>query len=457
MASRAASNRAIRRTGHLLALLLVAGCAHYSPHPLAADPGTLAPPSAEVLEARAAAITRPWLPARSVDLAAPLTPDALAALAVVNNPDLAAARARTGVADAQVFAAGLLPDPGFSLGADKVLSGPDTFLGIAGALGLDLNALRTRAVTREQAVHQARQVRLDLAWAEWQTAGAAKLQAARIEGLTQIVDLSRQSNADAQALLAHTSAAAARGDVSASAAETARIAAYDNAERLRVAEQDLLSARHQLNALIGLPPDTRVALAPTTTPAPPPDAARLFALARDSRLDLAALRAGYAAQEAAVHKAVLDQFPTLGLTINASRDTADNRTLGPAIDFTLPLWNRNRGGIAVERATRETLKAEYDARLFATRADIAGAVAAMALTRRQLDMAWAGLAGLDRQAEAARKAAARGDMPISTAITLEQQARDRRVQMAQAEQALREQDIVLELLTGAPREAWGHE
>ncbi|MFX8453537.1 hypothetical protein ABTL48_21310, partial [Acinetobacter baumannii] len=80
----------------------------------------------------------------TINLAAPLTPQGVAALAVVNNPDLIALRSRAGVAEAQAFAAGLLPDPTFSFGADKVLSGPDTFLNIAGALGLDLNALRKR-------------------------------------------------------------------------------------------------------------------------------------------------------------------------------------------------------------------------------------------------------------------------------------------------------------------------
>lgn len=434
---------------------LVAGCAHYAARPPEDRPALLAAPAAAVLSERAEAIDRPWLAARKVDLAAPLTPDAIAALAVVNNPDLAAQRVRAGVADAQVFAAGLLPDPTFSIGADKILSGPDTFTNIAGVLGLDLNALRTRAVTREQAVAQARQVRLDLAWAEWQTAGAARLQAVRIAWLTRIVDLAGRSDADAQSLLQRTSAAAARGDVAASAAETQRIAAYDAGQRLRTARQDLLSARHQLNALLGLPPETELALAPDETPPGPPDAASLFALASTDRLDLAALRSGYDAQEAAVHKAVLDQFPSLGLTINAARDTTDNRTLGPAIDFTLPLWNRNRGGIAVERATREALKAEYDARLFQTRADIAEAVAAMRLTRQQLDSARSGLDTLSRQAEAASKAAARGDTSAATAMTLEQQARDRREQVAQAKQALREQEIALELLVGAPREAWG--
>ena len=61
-----------------------------------------------------------------------------------------------------------------------------------------------------------------------------------------------------------------------------------------------------------------------------------FEIARANRTDIKALQAGYDSQEAAVRKAILDQFPTLGLTVNASRDTSGNFILGPAIDFTLP-------------------------------------------------------------------------------------------------------------------------
>lgn len=342
--------------------MLTGGCASYAPAPLADSPALLADPVPQILETKASAIERPWLSPTPVDLSAPLTQHGVAALAVVNNPDLIALRARAGVADAQAFAAGLLPDPTFSIGADKVLSGPDTMLNIAGGLGLDLNSLRKRAVTRQQANAQARQVRLDLAWAEWQTAGQARIQVVRIQGLTRIVVLTRESDAVAQAQLARTTRAALRGDVPVGDAEAARLAAYDAADRLRSAERDLQTARQELARLLGLPPDTVLALAPLALPGAPLGADRLFAMARDSRTDLAALRAGYDAQEASVHKAVLDQFPSLNLTVTPNRDSAGNFLIGPTIDFTLPLWNRNRGGIAVERATREALNAEYEAR-----------------------------------------------------------------------------------------------
>lgn len=434
----------------LTVVLLVAGCASYAPAPLA----TLSAPSFDTLTKGAASIDRPWLKPVTIDLSAPLTPDGTAALAVFNNPDLVALRARFGVAEAQVFAAGLLPDPTFSLGADKVVAGPDTVLGIAGALGLDLNALRQRTVTRDLARARMQQVRLDLAWAEWQTAGQAKIQAVRIAGLTRIVASARLFDTSAKDQMERTARAAGRGDVSASAAQAARLASSDASERLRAAERELLTARQELARLLGLPPDTMLAIAQAPLPDLPPSKEQLFLIAQESRSDLAALRAGYAAQEANVHKAILDQFPSLGLTINGSRDTGGNRLIGPAVSFTLPLWNRNRGGIAIEQATRGALKAEYEARLFQTQAELAAAWNGIMLSRRQLEIASAGLGSLERQAAAAEAAAKRGDVSQAAAAALRQVLIDRGMQMAQAELALREQTIALELLSGEPIEGW---
>ena len=136
----------------------------------------------------------------------------------------------------------------------------------------------------------------------------------------------------------------------------------------------------------------------------------LFTIAQTERLDLRALAQGYAVQEAAVHKAVLDQFPTLNLAFTATRDPTNNRLFGPGIGLTLPLWNRNRGGIAVALATRAQLKAEYEARLFQTRADIAAAISSIVIARRQRDELTAQIGALERFASATNRAAKRGDL-----------------------------------------------
>jgi len=432
-----------------------AACAPYAPLPLAPTLPEAAPADLALLQREAAAIQRPWLRPVTIDLAAPLTGDAIAVIAVIGNPDLKALRAQTGVAEAQALAAGLLPDPTFSIGADKVISGPDPFVNIAGALGLDLNALRTRGAVRAGARASAAQARLDLAWSEWQTACLARQQALRVLALTGQIGLLEASTASAQSLLSRTERAAMRGDLAANQLQSARAAAFDAEGRLRTARGDLETARATLSRLLGLPPTQMLSLAPEATGSTPlPDSAALFAQATASRADLAALRAGYDAEEAAVRKAVLDQFPAPGLTLNGSRDTAGNHTLGPALDITLPLWNRGRGGIAVERATREALRAEYTARLQQTRADIADALTGLALARTERAKIREALPGLERYAESAQQAAERGDLSLASAEAAAQALRDREYQDARAEQDEGERMIALELLTGRLRETW---
>ncbi|MBI2801126.1 MAG: TolC family protein [Gammaproteobacteria bacterium] len=433
---------------------LLGACAHYRPLPLDVEPAPLKSPAGAALARAAATIDGPFLAPTSIDLGEPLDANAVAVIAVIANPDLKALRLRAGIADAQAFAAGLLPDPTFSLGVDKVLSGPDQLLNIAGALGLELNALRTRPVELAKARARVKQVRLDLAWAEWQTAGQARLQAVRVAGLERGVGLAAASRDATQVLLERMLRAAGRGDLTADQVHLARLAALDAAERYRNAARELATAHLELTRLLGLPPRQLLQLASAPLPADPPSAEQLLTLAQTGRTDLQALEAGYLAQEAAVRKAVLDQFPALGLTINPSRDSAGNTLLGPAVTFTLPLWNRNRGGIAIEQATREALKSEYEARVFQARAEIAAAINGIELAKRQRADFLRELPAIVRFAAASRDAAKRGDLALATADATEQVLRDKQILLAKSEQDLREQTIALELLTGTRQETW---
>jgi len=429
---------------------LATGCAAYHARPLGL--GVSAPDPA--LSALAMAVDRPYLTAQPVDLAAPLTPNALAVIAVLENPDLKALRARAAVVEAQAFAARLLPDPSVGLGADKILGGPDTANSLAGQLGFDLSMLRTRAAQRAKDRALGAQVRADIAWAEWQTACNARLQGARVAALSAQLPLAQTSAAATQALYDQAAHAASRGDIAPTTLDGRRLAALDAAAILRGIERDLGAARLELNRMLGLPPEMALQLASPEAPGIAPPATVLFNLALERRLDLAALRKGYDAAEADVRLAIIQQFPNLTLTLNGARDTANNRTVGGQIGFTLPLWNRNRGAIAVTSATRAQLHTEYDARLFQTRADIAAAISAIAIAARQRDALGAQLPALRQTAGAAARAAARGDLARSVAESSEQTLRDRMLAALQLQQAVAEQMIALELLTGGPRAAW---
>ena len=446
----------MRRYLSLSLALVVAGCATYQPAPLTlGGADNLSPASVQaVLAHDAQAIDRPYLIPTVIDLARPLDLNAVAVIAMVANPDLKAMRVRAGVSQAQVFSARLVPDPTLSIGASKVLSGPDPFLDLASALGQDINALRTRGAKIAVAHAQAEQVRLDLAWAEWQTAGQARIQVVRIAGLERTLALARTSYREAASLLDRMLRAAGRGDLNPEQVQGARLAAFSAQQQLRTSQRDLTTARFELTRLLGLPPGTTLNLAAIPLPAPPPRADALFGLALRERSDLQALQAGYASQEASVRLAILNQFPTLSLIVNANRDSAGNKLLGPAVDFTLPLWNRNRGGIAVERATRAALKAEYDGRVFQTRAQIAAAVAGIAVARSQRDAVLKGLPVLRTFADATARAAKRGDLAPATAQTAAQSLRDQETLLTQTTQDVEEQTIALELLAGTPKETW---
>jgi cobalt-zinc-cadmium efflux system outer membrane protein len=433
---------------------LLGGCASYHAAPLADPATTLAPPDLAIVSTDAARIDRPFLQSQAIDWNGPLTPNALAVIAVIENPDLKALRAKVGVADAQAFAARLLPDPTIQGNFDKLLSGPDTFNAFAGQLALDIGTLRTAKVTRENGEASKRQVRLDLAWAEWQTAGQARLQGVRVLFLTRQLEIARVSAAASETLLAQVSRAAGRGDLAAGEVDARRQSALDAADKARTVENDLATARGELNHLLGLPPQMALQLAVPAEPVIAPAAPVLVAQALDRRLDLQALRAGYTAAEAEVHKAILDQFPNLSLTLAGGRDTSDNYTLGPAVGFTLPLWNRNRGGIATATATREQLKAEYEARLFQTRAEITTAGAGLETVRRQRAELLAQLPAIRKFADGSRAAAARGDLAPATAATAAQALRDRQLTLSQLDQQIAEQTIALELLSGGPSEGW---
>lgn len=428
----------------------LAACAAYHPQPL----GPVASAPDPALSALAATIDRPYLTPQPVDLAAPLTPNALAVIAVLANPDLKGLRTRAAVVEAQAFAARLLPDPSIALGADKLLAGPDMSNALSGQIGFDLSMLRSRAAQRAKDRALTAQVRADIAWAEWQTACNARLQGARVAALAAQLPLAQTSAAATQKLYDEAARAATRGDIAAATLDSRRLAALDAAAVLRGVERDLAAARLELNRMLGLPPETVLRLASPETPLAPPPAATLAALALDRRLDLVALRKGYDAAEADVRLAIIQQFPNLSLTLNGARDTSDNRTVGGQIGFTLPLWNRNRGAIAVSSATRAQLRAEYDARLIQTRADIAAAVSAIGISARQRDELDAQIPALRRNAALAAQAAARGDLARALAETSEQTLRDRTLAALQLQQAVAEQAIALELLTGSPRASW---
>ncbi len=352
----------------------LAGCAQYEAKPVTREgiEASLATMPPDELVKAAESLKHPLLPPVRISPDGTVTPQGAAVVAVLQNPSLKAQRLRRGVSEAQLLQAGILPNPQLTASMDFPVAGATEGATDAFGIGVawDFTSLIARQALIDAARHDKEAVILDIAWQEWQVALGAKLRATRVLWLAKQQRELNQQTADAVALADATQENAALGlvtaverDAAATLVQRRRIAALANEATLRTENALLRQA-------MGIPANAavRVMDSPSAIAAPPPNE-QLEKEIEQSRLDLAALRAGYSAQEEKLRVAILNQFPRIGLGIMRSRDNSDIGSLGFGISLDLPIFDRQQGRIATEKATREQLFSELAARTFDARAD----------------------------------------------------------------------------------------
>jgi outer membrane protein TolC len=429
-----------------LCAFALGGCAFYHPRPLDEN---AAPGDAVMLTQAAQQVTTPRLAPLPIPPQGPWSDLQLADIAIVANPDMKALRAQADVADAQVFASGLLPDPQVGIGVDA----PDGS-GVVNAYtlnaGIDIAALLTRHSRVATARANAEKVRHDIAWQEWLAANQVRLLARRWQFLEREHDVAARAADAAEKLLALTQTAVDQHNARLDDLALRRVAVLDARAREGQLARDAEAARLQLNQAVGVAPGVRLPIVDATALHDPStlDATALEKQALANRLDLAALRAGYASQEAAVRGEILQQYPLPTVTLARARDTTPVYTKGAALNFSLPLWNRNRGGIAVAKATREQLHAEYAARVFDAQSSIAAQVESLkqiAAQRRALDVQ---LNHLRDEMQPLEKASERRDVALATFETARAALLDKEIASLALAQAQSEGEIALSVDVG---------
>ena len=436
-------------TSALLAAALLGGCASYHPEPLSASAHLAA--SVAGLNVARDQIALPALARYDFNPAKPLDATGLAILAVLNNPQLKAERARLGVAQAQAFDAGLLPDPqlGFSQDFPGNSVGASTSAYNLG-LSYDIAALITHHAAHRAAQHAATQVNLQVLWAEWQTVAQARLLYTRITGNAARLSLLEQERTLFAQRLKRSQAALAQGNVTRLDVDAQLVPLQALTQTLQQIERQQLGLQSQLHALLGLKADVPLSLAAPSEQAAPTGAqvdAALNTLPH-IRPDLMALQAGYAAQEQKVWQAVLGQFPAFNLGFTRARDTAGVNTVGFGVSISLPLFNRNQGVIATQRATRAQLQADYQARLDQADADVRQAQADIALLQQQRQTLQDALPALASADAAAQQALQQGGMSLLEFINQRTALLDQRLALQANAQQRAEQILALQLLTG---------
>ena len=356
------------------------------------DRQTLAPHAALAPDVAALDRTRPDGPPIPADR--PLTPAELGLLAVQNSPDLRAARARRGVAQAQVIQAGLLPDPVLSGSYNVLLAGPAVANAIGATMTQDVTALITLSAQRRAARQSALQVDADLVWQEWQTISRAQTLAIDLVEQGRLLASLRQTLEILRQRASVTSLAVQQGNdtLQSLAPDVAALTSLQTQYDAGVLAQD--QRWQSLDALLGLQPAVRPMLSAAieVPPISGAQAGALLASLPERRPDLVALQLGFAAQKESLRAAVLGQFPALTIGPNYGNDTSRVQSFGPAVSVALPLFNRNRGQVAIQRATQRQLREEYAARLDAAAGGAQALVDNLTLLSRQLADSRSGVA-----------------------------------------------------------------
>src|SRR6266699_3023591 len=216
-------------------------------------------------------------------------------------------------------------------------------------------------------------------------------------------------------------------------------------------EQEFEKQRLGLNKILGAAPGIKIALrADLTLPArlEPPDERELISDLESRRLDLLGLHRGYESQDATVRAATLAQFPKMSVAFTQATDTTNVQTTGFNIAVEVPIFDRNQGVIATERATRQRLRDEYNQRAFEARSDIAAAIADIRSLDRQIAAAEEALPLLEKLVSSAQTAVEQRNADVLSYYTARSNLQQKRIQLIKLQEQLLEAHTALEIASG---------
>ena len=389
----------------------------------------------------------------SLDPRTGIGPDEAATIALYSNPALRAIRDRRGLAVAQLIQARILPNIVVSYARDYVTGG-----NTAGAVtaynlsaGWEFSALVPFLPKQTAARKNLGSVDLDIAWQEWQMAENARTAVYRVIALDAQVARAHEGNRGLQ-----ESTNAVRQAVDAHEKTVLDLAAVESASQdsratMLALEQDFERQRLGLNKILGVESQMKVHLRDgltLPTHLDLPDEHDLLYNIESRRLDLLGLQQGYESQDAIVRAAILAQFPKMSLAFVRAKDNTNVQSSGFNVAVDVPIFDRNQGVIATERATRQRLRDEYNQRVFEARSDIAVAIADIRALDRQVAAGQEALPVLERLVDSAQKAREQGNADVLSYYTARNNLLQKRIQLIKLQEQLLEANTALEIASG---------
>ena len=389
----------------------------------------------------------------SVDLRRGIGPDDAAAIALYSNPALRAIRDRRGLAAAQLIQAGILPNPVVSYARDYVTGGntAGTVTGDNFTAACEFSALIPFLPKQTAARKNFRSVDLDVAWQEWQIAVNARAAVYRVLSLNAQVARAHEANDGLQQSTDAVRKAAEAHEKTVLDLAAVESASQDSRATVLALQQEFERQRLGLNKILGVEPETNVALREgltLPTRLAPPDERGLFDGLESRRLDLLGLQQGLESQDATVRAAILAQFPKMSAAFVKASDTTNVHTSGFNVAIDVPIFDRNQGVIATERATRQRLLDEYHQRVFEARSDIATAIADIRSLDRQIAAAEEALPLLEKLVNSAQTAIEQRNADVLSYYTARSNLLQKRIQLIKLQEQLLEAHTALEIASG---------
>ncbi len=231
----------------------------------------------------------------------------------------------------------------------------------------------------------------------------------------------------------------------------AEAAARDSHAAVLQGKRDMDHQWSQLTRSLGLPSDDRPKLRkglvlPSTFDAG--DESSLQTNLEQCRIDLMALRLGYESHEQTLRAAILDQFPKVNLGLNGASDNSNVQSVGLVATIDLPIFDRNQGVIATERATRQKLFDEYVSRVFDARADIATALGDLKAITAQIADAKSAIPNLQSLVSGYKTALDAGNADVLSYYAASNNLAQKRLTVFRLQQQLADNRIALEIAAG---------
>jgi len=228
-------------------------------------------------------------------------------------------------------------------------------------------------------------------------------------------------------------------------------ASQDSRATMLALEQDFERQQLGLNKILGLESEIKVRLRSGLTLPTHLDLADehdLLYNIESRRLDLLGLQQGYESQDATVRAAILARFPKMSLAFVRAKDNTNVQSSGFSVAVEVPIFDRNQGVIATERATRQKLRDEYNQRVFEARSDIATALADIRSLNRQVAAAAEALPVLERLLNSAQTAMEQRNVDVLSYYTARNNLLQKRIQLIKLEEQLLEAHTALEIASG---------